>query len=200
MNPRVTVGLLAVLLALVGYTYFGGAPPATTAGGATPGATSSATDPQLQLLQFDEQAVGRLTVQRGNQQTAVERTGDGWTIQPSGQAADRLRVNSLVFRLANLRATRRFPDVANLAEYGLDTPATTVTISQASGPETTLLLGARAPAESGTYVKRADDSTVYVVTNAIAQDLERLASDPPLAPSPTPDASPSPGPLGTPSP
>ena len=33
MNPRVTLGLLAVLLALGGYIYFGGAPPSPEAAG-----------------------------------------------------------------------------------------------------------------------------------------------------------------------
>ena len=58
----------------------------------------------------------------------------------------------------------------------------------------TLTVGSKAPAESGTYVRAGGDSAIYLVSNALVQDLERLVTEPPRPPSPTPLPSPSPSP------
>ena len=64
----------------------------------------------------------------------------------------------------------------------------------ASGDSRTLTVGSKAPAESGTYVRAGGDSAIYLVSNALIQDLERLVTEPPRPPSPTPLPSPSPAP------
>jgi hypothetical protein len=143
----------------------------------------------------------RIDVQRGGDRAGVRRDADGWVLTPSGEPADALRVNSLTFRLASLRATRRLDAVTDLSQYGLGTPALVAAVSLADGTSHTLKLGAKAPAESGTYALKDDDTTVYLISNAIAQDLDRLVSDPPRQPppSPSPDAG-ADAPLGTPTP
>ena len=203
MNPRVTLGLLAVLLALGGYVYFGGGPASTTSGSAgasKPGGPAGAAskdkpaDPQLAVFQFDERAAQRLTVRNAaGQQVTLENSGDGtWVLQPSGEPADRLRISGLLLRLSTLRATRRIAEPANLAEFGLALPAAVATIAVAGSPELTLTLGGRAPAESGTYAQKGSDPALYVISNAVAQDLERLVNEPPRQTTPTAPASPSP--------
>src|SRR5204863_1463220 len=100
MNPRVTVGLLAVLIALGAYVYFGPQqPPAAGPGG--PGATPT---PQLDLWKVDDQQIASVVVAEAAGQAGVQRNGEDWTLLPAGSPADRLRVNSLLFRLASLRA------------------------------------------------------------------------------------------------
>ena len=207
MNPRVTLGLLAVLLALGGYIYFGGAPadpnaatkPGVPGKPTGPGAAGKEkpADPQLDVFAFEDRSVQRLTVRNAaGQQVAVEHTGDGnWVLQPGGEPADRLRISGILLRLSTLRATRRIADPANLAEFGLSQPPLTTTIALADAGEQTLTLGGRAPAESGTYAQKGGDSAVYVISNAVAQDLERLVNEPPRPPTPTP--LPSPSPVGT---
>jgi hypothetical protein len=196
MNPRVTVGLLAVLLALSAYVYYG-APatspgaPATGPGGPAAG-TSKPADPQLDIWTLDESQIQAVTVQRAGQTAGVERAGDDWKLVPSGEPADRLRVNSLMFRLATIRATFRVTSSANDADFGLATPAMVATVRLASGESRSLTIGGKAPAESGTYVRKDGDQTIYLVSNALAQDLERLVTEPPRPPSPTPLPSPSP--------
>lgn len=198
MNPKVTVGLLAILLALGAYVYFGPTPPPSAPAAISgPGAsipTQKPADPALQLWMLDENQIQTVSVQRGAQTAGVQRAGEEWIITPSGQPADRLRVNSVIFRLANVRATYRVENATNDAEFGLAAPALTATIGLADGSNQSLMIGQKAPAESGTYVRKAGDPSVYLLSNALVQDLERLVTEPPIPASPTPLASPSPAP------
>jgi len=197
MNPRVTVGLLAVLIALSAYVYFG--VPATSPAGPTP--TTKAADTQLDVWTLDESQIQAVSVRRGGQEAGIERAGEEWRLTPSGEPADRLRVNSLIFRLATIRATYRVASAANDAEFGLAEPSMFATVRLANGETRALTVGSKAPAESGTYVRKDGDTAIYLISNALAQDLERIVTEPPRPPSPTPlpspapDASPSPSPV-----
>ena len=196
MNPRVTVGLLVILIALGAYYFYGSPPaaPATPPGMPTP----KPSDPSLDFWTLEEGQIQTVSVKRGAQEAGVQRSGDDWQLIPSGEPADRLRVNSLIFRLAAVKATYRVPTPGNDAEYGLATPATVATMRLANGETHTLSLGIKAPAESGTYARKDADPGVYLVSNALADDLGRLVTEPPRPPSPTPlpspAASPSPSP------
>jgi len=202
MNPRVTVGLLAVLFALGAYVFFGPTPaiaptptgPAGQAGLGGPMPTPKPADPALQLWLLDENQIQSVSVQRGNQTAGVQRDGEAWVLTPSGQPGDRLRVNSVIFRLANVRATYKVANPGSDVEYGLTAPAFVATITSADGSAQTLTVGTKAPAESGTYARKGGDQSVFLISNALAQDLERLVTEPPAPPSPTPLASPSPAP------
>ena len=201
MNPRVTVGLLAVLIALGAYVYF--SPADMAPGGPSPTGTAKpagAADTQLDVWALEENDIQTVTVQRGGQTAGVQRAGEEWQLIPSGEPADRLRVNSLIFRLATIRATFRVTSAANDAEFGLATPAMVATVRLASGESRTLTVGGKAPAESGTYVRKDGDPAIYLVSNALAQDLERIVTEPPRPPSPTPLPSPSPEASPSPSP
>jgi hypothetical protein len=190
MNPRVTLGLLAVLLALAGYVYFA---PASGGSAGQPAAKEKAVDPQLEVFSFQDAEIQRLAVEKGGQQTVVEKNAEGnWTLQPTGEPADRLRLNGLLLRLSNLRASRRFAEPGSLADYGLATPETVATLTKADGTRLVLELGAAAPAEAGTYAKRADDPAVFIISRAIVQDLDRLIAEPPREPTPAPSPSPAP--------
>ena len=190
MNPRVTVGLLAVLVALGAYVYWG-APPASPVG---PTPTAKGWSEQLDVWTLEEGQIQAVTVRRGGQEAGVERAGEEWRLTPSGEPADRLRVNSLIFRLASIRATHRVASAANEAEFGLAQPSMVATVRLSSGETRTLAVGMKAPAESGTYVRKDGDAAIYLVSNALAQDLERIVTEPPRPPSPTPLPSPSPSP------
>jgi hypothetical protein len=192
MNPRVTVGLLAVLVALGAYVYFGPSPAASPAG-PTP-ATKAQPPQQIELWSVEESQIQSVSVQRGGQIAGVMRSGEEWQLTPSGEPADRLRVNSLILRLAKVNATYRVTTATNDAEFGLAAPAMMATINLASGDSRTLTVGSKAPAESGTYVRASGDSAIYLVSNALVQDLERIVTEPPHPPSPTPLPSPSPAP------
>jgi hypothetical protein len=209
MSPRVTVGMLAILLALAAYVYYGPtpalAPGAASVPGAPPGApggmpTPKPQDPALDLWTTDETQVQSVFVQKGAQQAGFQRDGDGWIVTPAVVPGDRLRINSLVFRLANVRATYKVQNPTSDAEFGLNTPSLIATIGLANGNALRLTVGAKAVGETGTYARKDGDPAVYVVSNALVQDLDRIVTEPPVPASPTPlpspaaEASPSPNP------
>jgi hypothetical protein len=205
MNPRVTVGLLVVLIALGAYYFYGSPPaaaPAASAPGAAPGApTPKPADPSLDFWALDDTQFQTVSVKQGGQsgkEAGVQRSGEDWQLIPSGEPADRLRVNSLIFRLATLKATYKVPNATNDADFGLATPALVAMLKLASGETHTLTFGTKAPAESGTYVRKDADPGIYLVSNALADDLTKLVTEPPRPPSPTPLASPAASPSPTP--
>ena len=196
MNPRVTVGLLVVLIALGAYVYWGA--PAGSPVGPTP--TTKDAPPPTEIWALDEGQIQAVSVRRGGQEAGVERAGEEWRLTPSGEPADRLRVNSLIFRLATIRSTYRVANATNDAEFGLAQPAMVATVKLTSGETRTLTVGGKAPAESGTYVRKDGDPSIYLISNALAQDLERIVTEPPRPPSPTPRASPAASPSPSPGP
>ena len=188
MNPRVTLGLLAVFVTLGGYVYFSG----SSGSADQPAAKGKTSEQQVEVFTFDDKDSQLLSVQRGDQRITAEKDAEGnWRLQPSGEPADRLRISGILIRLSSLRATRRFAEPGILADYGLLTPQPLVTVRQSDGTEFTLLFGEKAPAEAGTYAKRADDPAVFVVSNALLQDVERLINEPPRE-QPTPSPAPAP--------
>ena len=195
MSPRLTLGLLALFLALGGYIYFSPQPGAdgSSAQAKSPAGKDKPADAQAEVFTFEERDSQRLAVRAGERQTVVEKDTDGtWKLQPGNAPADRTRISGILLRLAGLRATRRIADGGDLADYGLAAPSLTAAVRQADGAEFSLVLGSKAPAEAGTYAKRPDDPAVFVISSALVQDLERLVNEPPLQPTPAPTVPPSP--------
>lgn len=200
MSFRLT-GILVLVLAVLGgvvwFTEF------RDKGSATP-ATADKQRPDI--LKFDDQAAQRLEVTRADQKVSAERTESGdWTLQPSGEPGDRLRISSVLLRLAALQANRKIADApTDLAQYGLDKPSLTVAVTLKDGTAYSLLMGGKAPSDSSTYVQAGGDPAVYLIPNTLVSDVDRLVTDPPIQrptptpapipPPPSPEASPSPTP------
>jgi hypothetical protein len=198
MSFRLTGILLGVLIVLAGAVWFSEFKDKD----ATP--ETKPDTQQREIFKFDAQNVRTLEIVKGDQKMTAERNDQGeWTLQPSGQPGDRVRITSVMFRLSGLSAQRRVADEAtNLADFGLDQPSLTTSVMLKDGTVYQLLVGAKAPGEtSGTYVKAADSPVVFTVANQLVQDLERLVTDPPIQlPTPTPAEIPTPPEPPSPSP
>lgn len=186
MNPRITIGFLVVLGVLGIVVYF-----TEFRSGTTPAAGPAAKekeDPQLAVWTFDDKEVARFEVIKDEMASIVERETDDWVLQPSGEPAERFRVNSLLSRLSTLKGTKRVDDAGlDLGPFGLVTPQLSTRIVMKDLSLLELLVGAKTPAEAGTYVMKPGESTVYVIANTIVSDLERMVNEPPKAPAtPTP--------------
>ena len=193
MSFRLTGIALAILVILGGIVWY------TELRDKGSAEAQSADQQLLEIFKFDDRSTRQLEVAKGDQKTVAQQDDQGnWTLQPSGEPGDRVRLSSLLTRQASLRATRKVADDASdLSQYGLDQPSLIATITQADGTSYILQVGAKAPTETGTYVKRGSDNSVYMVSNVLASDLDRMVTDPPIQP-PTPTPSPSPSPSPTP--
>jgi predicted regulator of Ras-like GTPase activity (Roadblock/LC7/MglB family) len=130
-----------------------------------------------QILSFNEADVKTLDVQRGGLKLQVVRqSNDVWQITtPVNVAADADRVKELLTKLGGLTATQFVADVAaDLGQYGLATPAATVTLrGAATNTVAELLVGGMDAGKAMGHVKRSDEPFVYGVE---AKNMEWLPS------------------------
>jgi hypothetical protein len=192
MNPRVTIGFLVVLAVLGGVVYFtelrnSPATPSTSPPGA-PAAPKEKEDPNLTMFTIDEKEIVRVEYLTGAGRTTVTKDGDDWRLQPSGELAERFRVNSLMARLTQLKANRYIAEPGDsLAVYGLVSPEMVVRMWRQDDTLYELIVGGKTPNDAGTYAKRPDSNAIYVIPNTIATDIEKMVSEPPVVPpTPTP--------------
>lgn len=91
-------------------------------------------------------------------------------------AMDQDQITSMLETAAGLGAETEVSDYETLSEYGLDTPANTITLTD--GTETvTLLLGNKNEMLSQYYVKKKEEDTVYLVSVSLETIFGKSVSD-----------------------
>jgi hypothetical protein len=188
MSFRVTLGFLAaalVMAALVlGLDRFNIGPTAANNSNAT--ATTTASQ-QPQIFQFDDSKVTAFELHQGDKSVRIEKQSDNWVVADTGNAANRSSFTSLIVRMSQLKATRLVDNPGtDLTQYGLDQPKESAVAQLDDGTKYELDLGGKTPVQTGTYSRKADDPSVYVIADQFATDLERLIGDPNEPPTPTP--------------
>jgi hypothetical protein len=189
MNQRNTLILLVILAALVAYVYFGEIQKGTGQGTETP-----SSQPAVFNLS-DQDILGlKVTTADGKSVELKREAGKPWTmVSPASQGVDDTRVNSLVVELAQLKASRALTQTTNLAEYGLITSTFTADITMTGGVTHTLLVGETNPSGSSYYALADGKQTpVYLIYSSNIDELQRLVTQPPYPPTPTPTTLPSP--------
>jgi hypothetical protein len=180
MKGRHTLILLAVLAALAAYAYFFEIKKPEE---------SKTTAETPKLFTYAPEDITALAVADTQGKTAaVQRVAqEDWkVVAPVQDAADSARVTGLVSRLASLTASRVLTEVNNLADYGLVTPALTATLTISDGSKVNLFAGDQTPDKSGYYALRDKGPDVYIIFSSTVEDLQRLISEPPVQPTPTP--------------
>jgi hypothetical protein len=90
-----------------------------------------------------------------------------------------------------LTAGQVITNVTELARYGLDPPALTVTLTISDGQKIRLSMGDETPVDNNRYLFRdRDNRSVYVIVGLAVDDLYRLLAAPPLLPTLTATVSP----------
>ena len=83
-------------------------------------------------------------------------------------------VQSMAENLIGMTATRKLTDVTALADYGLEEPAASATVTWKDGSQTTYAMGNATPFADGYYILLTDDpSTVYTIPNALSSILSK---------------------------
>jgi hypothetical protein len=190
MNTRTTVVLLIILIALGGYVFWFGDDGTTETDSDLP---TPQAQQRVPVLALDPAAVQALQItSSGGQQVSLARGQNGWTITaPAPNSADTGRVTTVITQLATLEATRIItPTDQNLAPYGLDNPAYTVTLLGAGGELARLRLGGSNLNNTATYVQRNMEPTIYLVNNFTLDTLRTWTTRPPVQPTPMPTVAP----------
>jgi hypothetical protein len=183
ITTLVLIGVLAVLAVVVLLVSKRPAPPEE---GAVP--TPSP------LWTFSGGDVTAITVTMGLERVAVRHDPRWRMVQPAEGEADEARLIDLSYKLADLRYTRALADVESLATYGLQPAQVQATLAFSDGTKIDLSIGTTNPGGESSYVQKAGDPQVYLVSATDLQGLLDLVNSPPYAPTPAP----SPSPLETP--
>jgi hypothetical protein len=185
---RTTLIVGGVFLALLLYVVLfetRRAPPAE------PGAQPSPTPASVLDIAIDD--VRALRIAAGDRSLSLVRQEGEWAIASPGTGAssEAVPAESSIYwsidEILQLQARRIVAeDATDLAQYGLDTPAMTVTIETSGGASEQLLIGRQTPDGTAYYLQRAGDPRLYIVDHYKIQTLYDWLDDPPYAPTPVP--------------
>ncbi|MBI3744531.1 MAG: hypothetical protein HY261_09660 [Chloroflexi bacterium] len=194
MNIRVTIGLVLVL----GITILVAVIVFATRGGGTP--TRVGTPQQFFYTVSDNDINKVIVAHNGTTLQFVQDAQSQWHFNDSnGELVDLNRWGGVTLLLSGPQYKRKLtsqPSPANLTEWGLDNPTTTVTVGLKALGDIRIKVGARTPQSASTYtqferlnVASGADPGVYLVDSSWGDVIARLTTEPPHIPTPTPGPS-----------
>jgi len=195
MKFRNTLILLGVALALLGFVLLvERKQPASDEAQATPVPTELPV-----ILYLDAEQIQALRIVRtgSDERTELVRGADGqWQLTaPVVEPADQDEVGYVLESLAFLQPSREISGTLALADYGLEPPAVTVTMEMKDGTRHTVRLGDTNPSQSSYYTQVDDQPSVFLIPAYTGSQLERLLTEPPIQPTPTPAETPTGAPI-----
>nr|WP_294667840.1 DUF4340 domain-containing protein [uncultured Blautia sp.] len=112
-------------------------------------------------------------------EVTFEKDGDSWIKSDETDfPLDQDKVEALISSLNSVTAERTLENVENAAEYELDQPENTITVTTQDGETTVIQLGMENSSTSQEYIDLNDDSsTVYVVSNSVFSSFEGTLYD-----------------------
>ena len=107
-------------------------------------------------------------------EVTFEKDGDSWIKSDETDfPLDQDKVETLISSLNSVTAERTLENVENAAEYELDQPENTITVTTQNGETTVIQIGMENDSTSQEYIDLNDDSsTVYVVSNSVFSSFE----------------------------
>lgn len=133
-----------------------------------------------QLWQIPADTITAIEIQRGDEKYRLTRDGAAWKITgPFDAPASVQFANALAESLATLRVERfESASPSSLADYGLEKPASRVTIFAKEGEPKSVLIGkGTAGGVPSRFAKAADRPAVVVIGDALAKSVDRSALD-----------------------
>ena len=176
MNPRVTIVLLVVFVAL-GVAIF----VTDRTGGA--GATGTPT-PNMGVFSFQPADVHTLTVEYTGKSITVQQDASGnWQlIDPKTQYSDSTHIAGVVATLANMQKTRDVPMGTNSpSTFGLDKPYLTATATLKDGSKHVLIAGVKNPGGDSYYCQIQGQPALFLVALIDIDSMAQLVAQPPIA-------------------
>jgi hypothetical protein len=180
---RSIIVLGVVFLILAGISYW------LTANPATP--PTPTPEPTYPIWDYGSATVQDVTVQSPTSTVTLQVKDGKWEITtPVQKPADDLQVSQATDPLKKVEGRAKIGDnVTDLAQYGLDSPALTVTLvlSGATVPKAELLVGKPNVDGSAYYARPQGSNAVYLLNNTLIEPLKGWLTTPPIAqPTATP--------------
>ena len=186
MNPRMTLGIVAVFLVVLGYVYLVELPK-------TPqqlsGQTPRPPSPQVfQLPSGQVQTLELRNLRTGNEIRATRSGENSWQFEkPLSREADLFRVEPIITQFAQLEASRVFTDVTDLAQYGVLTGTLEARMILLDSTPYAITVGNKTPDGSSYYaILTGTKSPVYIIAGSLIDGWLTWFENPPYKPTPTP--------------
>jgi len=188
VKPRNTLIVVAVLAVLLAYLYLVELPQTPEQMSARLG-TPTATPPSY-MFQLDGANVQTFSIAdlRFPRTVTVVRADTGWMVTlPENKPADKNKADATASALANLKVTRVFTNVTNLANFGLAPATLEARFGMNDGATYAILLGSKTPDGMNYYAAYTGDQTkVFLIDSSLGVSLMNLVDVPPFQPTPIP--------------
>ncbi len=180
---RTIIILAVVLLVLAGTGFWLTSTPATP--------PTPTPEPTVVVWDYSSATTEGLSVQSITSTVALQVVGGHWQITaPVNQPADDVTVTQEANSLKKPDVRTKIGDnVTDLTQYGLASPAITVTLvlSGATTPQQRLFVGKTNVDGSAYYVRPGNSNSVYLIPNTLVEPLNTWLQTPPvMPPTPTP--------------
>ncbi len=128
---------------------------------------------EITVTELDTDDVTAFSYQVSGETLSFTKDGDEWVYdQDTSLDLDEDVVNGMIEKAACLTADDSFDDYDSLADYGLDQPSNTITLTTKEST-TTLYLGNQNAMTSQYYLMTGDGETVYAVDNTLSTTFSK---------------------------
>jgi len=167
MRFRTTLILAAVFAGLLAYVFLVDEPQRIEEG----------KKKTLVSVQADE--VTGVTLTFPDREIVLKKVDGGWRlVTPVDAPADSVAVTNLVNAAVQAEATKDLGDAGgNLAQYGLDKPMVSVTLTAKDKTLPAVLVGKTSPIGAAAYAKLADAANVVLTTGAFRTGMDKQVKD-----------------------
>ena len=195
MNYRLTIGLVAALVLVIVI----GVIVTTQRGRSTP---ERAGIPRTFFYQVDDDDINKVIITHlGTTFRWVTDSERTWRFDDvDGEKVNLERWSGITLLLSGPQYRRKLAEQApadKLAEWGLASPRTVITVGLQGIGDVTIRIGDKTPDGISHYTqfrspgdRSQADSSVYLIDSSWGDVMERLVNEPPYLPTPTPEATP----------
>ena len=195
MNYRLTIGLVAALVLVIVI----GVIVTTQRGRSTP---ERASIPRTFFYQVDDDDINKVIITHlGTTFRWVTDSERTWRFDDvDGEKVNLERWSGITLLLSGPQYRRKLAEQApadKLAEWGLASPRTVITVGLQGIGDVTIRIGDKTPDGISHYTqfrspgdRSQADSSVYLIDSSWGDVMERLVNEPPYLPTPTPEATP----------
>jgi hypothetical protein len=145
----------------------------------------TATPTPSPLLELEATDVQEVAVVGASGSYTLTRVAGGWEVD--GEETND-QVDGVVSRLASPSVLAEVPAGVDPEDYGFATPTLTVTLTTAAGEEHVLQVGDEVQISPDFYVRLEGEDRIVLLSSSDLNQLSNWVDEPPLAPTPTPEA------------